>query len=96
MRILKGLLRHMIVKPPKHYQIVPYADRFQQWKDQEKVNTEKAAADKEEKLKKQVVEKAKRQTKKEEKVEAAPAAPMTDAALTEELDKLISDKDIDI
>ncbi len=95
LRILKGLLRHMIIKPPKKYQITPYAGRYEEWKTEEKVAGEKKAMEKEEKLKKQVVDKAKRQTKKEEKVEA-PSKPMTEAVLTEELDKLISDKDIDI
>lgn len=95
LRILKGMLRHMIVKPPKNYQIVPYADNYMKWKDQEKLMQEKASMDKEERLKKQVVDKAKRQTKKEEKPEVK-AAPMSGAAITQELDKLISDKDIDL
>ncbi len=85
----------MIVKPPKNYQIVPMADTYDKWKQQEKVAGEKAAADKEEKLKKQVVEKAKRQTKKEEKKEVE-AKPMSEQSITEGLDKLISDKDIEI
>lgn len=94
LRILKGMLRHMIVKPPKNYQIVPYADNLTKWKNQEKMNKEKVATDKEERLKKQVVEKAARANKKEEPVQKA--TPMTGAAITEELDKLISDKDLNI
>lgn len=95
LRILKGMLRHMIVKPPKNYQVVAYADHYAKWKDQEKLMQEKAAMDKEERLKKQVVEKAKRQTRKEEP-EGKKTAPMTGAAITQELDKLISDKDLDM
>ena len=95
MRILKGVLRHMIVKPPKNYQMVPYAGNLEKWQNEEKLVKEKAAMDKEERLKKQVVEKAKRATKKEEKPEVK-AAPMTGAAITEELDKLISDKDLNM
>ncbi|UPA22548.1 30S ribosomal protein S6 [Candidatus Peribacteria bacterium] len=95
LRILKGMLRHMIVKPPKNYQIVPYADNYLKWKDQEKLMQEKATMDKEERLKKQVVDKAKRQTKKEEKPEVK-ATPMSGAAITQELDKLISDKDLNM
>lgn len=97
LRILRGVLRHMIVKPPKNYQIVPMADNFEKWKQQEKVAGEKVAAEKEEKLKKQVVEKAKRATKKEEKkAEPEVAKPMSKEAITEGLEKLISDKDIDL
>ncbi len=95
LRILKGMLRHMIVKPPKNYQIVPYADHYASWKNQEKLMQEKAVMDKEERLKKQVVEKAKRVNTKKEEPEVK-AAPMTGAAITEELDKLISDKDLNI
>lgn len=94
LRILKGMLRHMIVKPPKNYQVAAYADHYAKWKDQEKLMQEKAVMDKEERLKKQVVEKAKRVNKKEEP--EVKAAPMTGAAITEELDKLISDKDLEI
>mgnify|MGYP003351024294 CR=1 FL=1 len=94
MRILKGVLRHMIIKPPKKYQIVPMADNFEKWKQQEKVRGEKVAMDKEEKLKKQVVEKAKRTAKKEEK--KVVEKPMSEKSITEGLDKLISDKDIDM
>ncbi len=96
MRILKGVLRHMIVKPPKKYQMVPYADRLAQWQEQEKLRGEKAVADKEEKLKKQVVDKAKRTAKVAPKLDAAPAKPMTDASITEGLEKLISDKDLEM
>jgi small subunit ribosomal protein S6 len=86
LRILKGMLRHMIVKPPKNYQMVPYADNLTKWKNQ--------AQDKEDRLKKVVIEKAKRANKKEEP--EVKATPMTGAAITEELDKLISDKDLNI
>jgi hypothetical protein len=95
LRILKGILRHMIVKPPKNYQIVPFANRLTEWQEQERMRGEKEAADKEEKLKKQVVEKAKRSAKAEKKPET-PAKPMTGESITQGLDKLISDKDLEL
>ncbi len=95
LRILKGILRHMIIKPPKNYQVAPTAGNFEKWKQEEKTLGEKVAQDKEDKLKKQVVEKAKRTTKKEEKTEVI-AKPMSEKSITEGLDKLISDKDIDL
>ena len=96
LRILKGMLRHMIVKPPKNYQIVPMAGNFDKWKQQEKLIGEKAAQDKEDRLKKQVVEKAARQSKAKEKKSEVESKPMSEQSITEGLDKLISDKDIDI
>ena len=31
LRIMRGVLRHLFVKPPKHYQIVQYAAKYEQW-----------------------------------------------------------------
>lgn len=93
LRIMKGVLRHLIVKPPKNYKIVPYAGRFDEWKAQTKAAGELKAAEKEEKLKKQVLEKAKRAAKKPE-AEKKASAPKGD--ITSTLDKLISDDKIDM
>lgn len=99
LRILKGVLRHMIVKPPKNYVIASYANTYEQWKEQSRLHEEQRAQEKEDKLKKQVVDKAKRTStrdvkKKDDVVSDKPA--MTGEALTQELDKLISDKNLDI
>lgn len=99
LRIMKGVLRHLVVKPPKHYKIVPYAGRFDEWKAQTKAAGELKAAEKEEKLKKQVLEKAKRASaaKKpelEKKAVSDKSAPKED--LSKKLDKLISDDGIEL
>jgi ribosomal protein S6 len=98
MRILKGMLRHMIVKPPKHYQITSYADSEKKWKESNRLEGERRVQEKEDKKLKQVVEKAKRTTKAAEtkKADEVAAKPMTGEALTQELDKLISDKDLEL
>ena len=59
---------------------------------------ERKAQEKEDKLKKQVVDKAKRTTQRKKDDEAAEVAKpaVTGEALTQELEKLISDKDIEI
>jgi len=93
LRILKGMLRHMIIKPPKKYVIAPMADNLQKWKEQSRMEGEARAAAKEEKLKKQVVEKAKRTTKPKKAAEEKAAPTET---IAEGLDKLISDKDLEI
>ena len=89
LKILKGVLRHLVVKPPKHYKIAPMAGRLDEWKQQARVEGEKKAAEKEEKLKKQVLEKAKRSTKKAEPKKEDKAAPKAD--IGKKLDQLISD-----
>lgn len=95
LRIQKGVLRHLIVKPPKNYQVVSYSEKFEQWKEDDKLAEEKKAADKEEKLKKQVLEKAKRQSAKPAAKKDAPA-PKPAGDIGTQLDKLISDKDLEM
>lgn len=95
LRILKGVLRHMIVKPPKKYVIGPMADNLQKWKEQSRMEGEQRAQEKEDRLKKQVVEKAKRAGAKVEKKKTEEKAAPT-GTVAEGLDKLISDKDLEI
>jgi small subunit ribosomal protein S6 len=92
LKILKGVLRHLMVKPPKHYQIASFAENYQKWKDDERMAGERAILEKEEKLKKQVVDKARKQTVKP--VVKEDAVPMPKADITQEVDKLLSDTDI--
>lgn len=95
MKIMKGVLRHMVVKPPKGYTIASYADNYDRWKEQSRLEEEKRVTDREEKLKKQVVEKAKRMSAKpaEKKAEISDK-PKAD--LGSSIDKLLSDKDLEI
>lgn len=101
MRILKGLLRHMIIKPPKQYRAVPYADLYTQWQEHRSHEGERVAQEREEKLRQRVLEKAKRQTKrveakkKEEKAETKAPAPSA-GSIDAQLNKLISDDDLDL
>jgi len=92
LKIMKGVLRFIAVKPPKHYQVSAYAERFAQWKEEAKADAERKENEKENKLKKQVLDKAKR-TKKPEPV-AEKAQPAVD--ITQKLDKLISDDAMDL
>lgn len=94
LKISKGILRHLFVKPPKHYQVIKYSEAYDTWlKERENVD-EKRARENEQKVQDAVARKAKRQVKlsdekKKEEVKAAPA--LSKEALTEKLDKLISD-----
>ena len=98
LKILKGVLRHLIVKPPKHYEIRSFADAEKQWKEQSRIHGEQQAQEREDKLKKQVVEKARRKQVPDRKKEIAleEAKPVTGEMLTQEIDKLISDKDLEL
>lgn len=102
LKITKGVLRHLIVKPPKRYQLVSYAKAFDEWQTYKKTAGERAAQEKEEQLKQKVLEKAKRQTKRATDTRAAakksdaPAAPIKGATLDAQLDKLISNDDLNL
>jgi small subunit ribosomal protein S6 len=98
LRILKGMLRHMIVKPPKKYQISAYADYEKKWKEQSRLEGERKIQEKEDKKLKQVVDKARRTTTQtRERVKKDDAAkPVTGEALNKQLEKLISDKDLEL
>ncbi len=90
MRILKGVLRHMMVKPPKNYQYLSYAEQFIKWQEDSKKDVERKELEREDKLKKQVVDKAKR-VKTPAPKEPEVAKPMSGEAITKELEKIISD-----
>ena len=88
--ILKGVLRHLIVKPVKNYDIAPMAGRLDQWKEQVRVDRETRVREKEEKKLKQVVEKAKRAPAKSKKA-AADDKPKSTETIEQGVDKLLSD-----
>lgn len=98
LRITPGLLRHMIVKPPKGYEIVKYSAKFDEWKQEEAQAEDRKKKQKEEDLQRRVAEKAKRQVKRADaqKKEEKPAEPTKSRDISEELDKLISDDSLDI
>lgn len=93
LKISKGVLRHLFVKPPKHYQIVKYSAAYEQWlKERESVD-QKRTREKQEKLQDAVASKARRkvaQMKTEKKVEK-PVEKISGEVLTQKLDKLITE-----
>ena len=99
LRIVPGVLRHLIVKPPKGYQIVKFSQTYEQWMKQRETVDEQRERQKEEALKEKVVAKAKRQVKKVDvlkKEETMEKPAMSDEKLTEELEKIISDDQLDL
>lgn len=101
LRITPKLLRHMVVKPPKGYEVVQYSKKFEQWLTDREKQEERKSREREESLAKKVADRAKRkvkrvETKKIEDAAAAPAKPTDKKKLSEELDKLISADDLDL
>lgn len=100
-RLEKGVLRHLIVIPPVGYEAVSFEDKYQEW-----IKTRETAADmrkreQEEKTKERVTTKAKMEAKrmeaqKKRKAEKEPVTKMESGQINEELEKLISDEDLNI
>ena len=102
LKIEKGVMRHLIIKPPKGYQILKYSELYEKWLTERETVDQVRAREKEEKLKDQVAKKAKQQARRtddKKKLDATTKEkekPMSEEALTEKLDKLISDDSIDL
>ena len=93
LKIAKGVLRYLFVKPPKHYKIVKFADTYETWlKERESVD-QKRTREKQAELEEKVAAKARRKvaTTKIEKKAEKPAEKMSGEVITEKLEKLISD-----
>jgi ribosomal protein S6 len=90
LRILKGVLRHMFVKPPKGYKILKYGELYEDWMRERESVEDKRSREREERLREQVAEKAKRRvTKKSDAKTAQPAVSKEE--LGKKLDSLMSD-----
>lgn len=99
LRIVPRVLRHIIVKPPKEYQLIKFSAEYEQWLKTRETDAEKKRREKEETLQRKVAEKAKRQAKRatEKKKETeVETSPIQEDKLTEELEKLISDDGIQL
>ncbi len=96
LRLQKGVLRHLMVIPPKGYEAVSFEAKYQEWLNTRETIAEVRTRKREEKVQQTVVSTAKRvskrmETKAKEKV---AAEPMKQEDITKQLDKLISDDDL--
>jgi small subunit ribosomal protein S6 len=96
LRILKGVLRHLVVKPPEGYKIESFAEKYVQWQQEKLTEGDRAARAKEEELQQQVIERAKRQAKRATQKKAEEAKPVAAGDVTKEIDKMISDADLSL
>jgi len=98
LRIMKNVLRHLFVKPPKHYQVIKFSESYQKWLSERESVEETRSREREEKLQDQVAKKAKRQAQRttDRKKDEVKSSPIQEDVLTEKLDKLIADDGLDI
>jgi small subunit ribosomal protein S6 len=102
LRIERGVLRHLIVKPPKHYDVVNYEERFQAWQRERVEQARAAERAREEEIKRQIVKRAAAPIPeparvlegKEKEKEGVKGVELQKPELEQELQKLISDEDL--
>jgi ATPase subunit of ABC transporter with duplicated ATPase domains len=93
-RLTKGVLRHLVIIPPKGYEAVSYEGRYQDWLKNRVTLAEQKQNKREERLKQTVTDQAKRAAKRIEQKPKEAMKPLEIGQLTEQLDKLISDDDL--
>lgn len=91
LRLQKGMLRHMIVIPPKKYEARNFEDLYQNWMKSRESVEDIRKKKQEEKVQQNVVASAKRATKRMEEKKKTETKPVELGDLTEKLDALISD-----
>ncbi|MFH1443865.1 MAG: 30S ribosomal protein S6 [Candidatus Peregrinibacteria bacterium] len=91
LRILPNMLRHLIVRPPKDYEVTKFSERFEQWLKDRETAVETKQKEEEKRLQRKVVEKAKRDVKRTEAKKKEPTSTLEEADLNKKLDELISD-----
>lgn len=90
----KGVLRHLLVKAPKHYELTPFAERMEAWRKEEERQTQEEEQTKEEQLKQRIVKRATRATPPVAESPTQPQAGVPGTQLEEGLGKIISDEDL--
>lgn len=96
LKLNKSVLRHLIVIPPKGYEAVSYEEKYQYWLKNRETVKEARTREKEEKVKQNVIDKARRETRKAQEKKPVAKAPVEMEKLSQSLDKLISDEDLKI
>jgi ribosomal protein S6 len=94
LKIMKNVLRHMFVKPPKNYKMEKYADKYEQWLKERESIDQKRAREREQRLTEQVAARAKRKATTVKKTDKPAGKPVSGEVITKQVDKLLTD-DID-
>jgi small subunit ribosomal protein S6 len=94
LRLTKGVLRHLVVIPPKGYEAVSFEAKYQDWLKNRVTVAEARQRKREERVKQTVTDQAKRTAKRMTEKPKQTAKPLDSGVLTEKLDKLISDDDL--
>lgn len=94
LRIMKGVLRHLVLTVRSTGPIVKFSERYDLWLKEEETKVQTQKKEREERARRQFVESARRQAQRpQQKVERTE---VKEEQITEQIEKIISDKDIDV
>lgn len=94
LKLVPNVLRHMIIKPPKGYQIVDYSKQFAEWQQEQVAEAEKKKKEKEDRLKKRMLKKQKPSSKKTKKEEVNEEADSE--KISADIDSLLDSDDLSL
>ena len=94
----KDVLRHLLLRTPKNYEVVDFSSRFAEWKQEQEEEEEEEREKREEELKKKIVQRAtkKMAPPKAEVSKKEEGTKKEGAELDEKLQELMSDEDLNL
>ena len=94
LRIMKGVLRHLVLTVRSAGPIVKFSSRYDLWLKEEATKEQTQKTEKEEHVRRQFTERARRQAQRPQK--KAEHTEVKEEQITEQIQKIIADKDIDV
>jgi len=88
----KPVLRHLLVKIPKHYEFVTFAERASAWAKEKENEVQEKEKEREETLKQKMIHRAAKAAPPKEA--SKPLVPDAGGSLEEKLGEIISDEDL--
>lgn len=94
LRIIKGVLRHLVLTVHGAGPMVKFSERYDRWLKEEETKGQTQKTEREEHVRRQFAERALRQANRPQK--KAEHTEVKEEQITEQIQKIITDKDIDV
>lgn len=94
LRIMKGVLRHLVLAVSGTGPMVKFSERYDRWLKEEETKEQTQKAEREEHVRRQFAERARRQAQRPQ--QKAERTEVQEEQITEQIQKIISDEDLTI
>lgn len=94
LRIMKGVLRHLVLTVHGAGPMVKFSDRYDRWLKEEETKEQTQKAEREEHVRQKFAERARRQVQRPQ--QKAERTEVREEQITEQIQKIISDEDITV